>query len=106
MGKNKFIGQITEFSRYATATSKEGIMLDLTDRKIMYLLAHNARLSSTALAKKLQLKRETVAYRIKRLEEQDFLHGYLTLLDTRKLGFKNYMVYLNFKTFKHLNISN
>jgi|GEM_PF-1317927 len=101
MGKNKFIGQITEFSRYATDRQKEGIMLDLTDRKIMYLLSQNARLSSTAIAKKLSLKRETVAYRIKRMEEQDFLHGYLTSLDTRKLGFKNYMVYLKFKTFLH-----
>ncbi len=101
MGKNKFIGQIPEFSRYGTNTRKEGIMLDLTDRKILYLLAHNARLSSTAIAKKLSLKRETVAYRIKRLEEQDFLQGYLTLLDTRKLGFKNYLVYLKLKTFLH-----
>ncbi|MBI5871972.1 Lrp/AsnC family transcriptional regulator [archaeon] len=58
----------------------------------------NARFSNTYLAKKLKIKRETVAYRIKRMMEQDFLHGHLTLLDHRRLGFKNYMVYLKLKT--------
>ncbi len=98
MGKNKFIGQIREFNRYKQDIVKEAVTLDLIDRKIMYLLSQNARLSHTAIAKRLHSKRETVAYRIKRLEDQEFLHGYLTLIDHRKIGFKNYIVYLKLKT--------
>lgn len=98
MSPNKFIGQLREYDRYAEGTIKEAIKLDLIDKKILYLLSENARLSYTYLAKKLKLKRETIAYRIKRMKETGFLHGYLTLLDHRRLGFKNYQVWLKLKT--------
>lgn len=98
MLKNKFIGQIREYNRYAEGTITEEFKLDLIDRKILYILGENARVSNTFLAKKLKVKRATVAYRIKRMTDADFLHGYLTLLDHRKLGFKNYIVYLKLKT--------
>jgi len=97
MAQNKFIGQVREFNRYGQGIVKEAIKLDLIDRKIMYLLSENARFSNTYIAKKLKIKRETVAYRVKRMVEEDFLHGYLTLLDHRRLGFKNYMIYLKLK---------
>lgn len=95
---NTFIGQIQEFHPYAGGSVRVAIHLDLIDRKIVYLLAENARFSYTYLAKRLRLKRETVAYRIKRMQEHEFLHGHLTLLDHRKLGFKNYMIYLKLRT--------
>jgi Lrp/AsnC family transcriptional regulator for asnA, asnC and gidA len=98
MPQQKFIGQIREFNRYAENTIKEAIKLDLIDRKILYLLSQNARLSSTYIAKQLKTKRETVAYRIKRMKDENFLHGSSTILDHRRLGFKNYMVYLKLKT--------
>ena len=98
MPENKFIGQIREYNQYAEGSVKEAIKLDLLDRKILYLLGENSRLSNTYLAKKLKIKRETVAYRIKRMKEANFLHGHLTLLDHRKLGFKNYLVYIKLKT--------
>jgi DNA-binding Lrp family transcriptional regulator len=98
MGENKFIGQIQEYNRYAQGSVAEAIKLDLTDRKILYLLHKNARLSTTYLSKELRLKRETIAYRIKRMTDAGFLHGYLTMLDHRKLGFKNYRVCIKLKT--------
>jgi len=98
---NKFIGQIKEFHRYGEKMPAKEIKLDLTDRKILYLLGENARLSHTFIGKQLKLKRETVAYRIKRMEEQDFLHGYLSLLNPRQLGFKDYLVYCKLKTLIH-----
>jgi len=98
MSKNKFIGQIREYNPYAEHSVKEAFKLDLLDKKILYLLGENSRLSNTYLAKKLKIKRETVAYRIKRMKEANFLHGYLTLLNHRKLGFKNYLVYIKLKT--------
>ena len=98
MAQNKFIGQIREYNQYAEGSVKEAIKLDLLDRKILYLLGENSRLSNTYLAKKLKIKRETVAYRIKRMKDNDFLHGYLTLLNHKKIGFKNYLVYIKLKT--------
>lgn len=98
MPQHKFIGQVHEFNRYADGTLKEAIKLDLIDRKILYLLSENARFSYTHIAKTLKIKRETVAYRIKRMKEENFLHGCSTILDHRRLGFRNYMVYLKLKT--------
>lgn len=92
MVKSLFVGQIKEYS-----PEKEFLKLDVIDRKILYFLEMNARFSPTALAKVLSVSRETIAYRIKRMEELDFLHGYATLLDHKKLGFNNYRVYVKFK---------
>lgn len=97
MAQKEFMGQIPEFNRYGPGKAKEEVTMDLIDKKIVYFLHENARYSNTFLAKKLRVKRETVAYRIKRMVEQDFLQGYFTLLDTRRLGFKNYLVYLKLK---------
>lgn len=96
MVHKNFIGQIHEFNRY-NDNFKEEIKLDLTDRKIIYLLSLNSRISDTFIAKVLRIKRETVAYRIKRMINEDFLHGTLTLLDHRKLGYKNYLIYIKLK---------
>lgn len=79
----------------------EKIKLDLIDKKILYLLALNARLSYTTLAKTLKITREVVAYRIKRLEEEQFLGGFFTLIDMTRLGYQLNMVYV-----KLSNISN
>ncbi len=98
MKPNNFIGQVKEFNRYAAGTTREDRTLDLIDKKILYLLSENARFSYTYIAKRLKIKRETVAYRIKRIMEKNFLHGYLTLLNERRLGFRNYLMYLKLKT--------
>ncbi len=94
MNEKAFIGQIKEFQPYNENISKEEWKLDLTDKKILYLLGENGRLSTTAIGKKVRIKRETVAYRLKKMTDDDFLHGFLTLLDTRLLGFKNYIIYM------------
>ncbi len=98
MANNKLIGQIKELDLYKEDTTKVDIKLDLTDKKILYLLGENGRYSTTALAKKLRLNRETVAYRINKMNENDFLHGCLTLLNHKKLDLKNFIVYIKLKT--------
>jgi DNA-binding Lrp family transcriptional regulator len=98
MKDKKFIGQIREFNRYAAGSVKEDFKLDLIDRKILYLLSENARLSTTHLAKEMRIDRNTVSYRIKRMMDCDFLAGYMTLINHRRLGFKNYTVYMKLKT--------
>lgn len=72
------------------------IKLDIKDRKILYELDLNARQSNSELAKKIQLKKDTINYRIKRLEKQGIIQGYYTSLDTSKLGYISFRVYLKY----------
>ena len=43
--------------------------LDLKDRKILYELDLNCRQSNSQIGKKVGLKRDVVAYRIKKLQD-------------------------------------
>ncbi len=72
-------------------------MLDLLDRKIMYELDLNARISSVQLAKKLRKNKETVNFRINRLLDQKYLKGFYTVFNTSKLGWFYYKVYVKLK---------
>ena len=72
----------------------EKLHLDLIDKKLLVLLSKNARYSNTSLAKALNVSREVVSYRIKRLTELDFLHGFFTLIDVSKLGYLQHVLYL------------
>ncbi len=76
MNEEEFIGQL------AINVKREKV--DSIDRKILYLLSLNARLSNTIIAKHLKLSREIVAYRIKRMQELGILHGFLTLINVQK----------------------
>lgn len=87
---NNFIGQTD-----MRAMPKK---IDVIDKKILYLLCKNARLSNTAIAKALKLKREVVSYRIKKMQERDFLHGFVARINPRKLGYLVHFVYLKLKT--------
>lgn len=80
----EFMGQFHEH--------KNHIELDLTDRKILYLLSLNARFSESSIAKSLNLSKEVVHYRIKGLQKKDFLHGFITIINTEKLGFITHSV--------------
>jgi len=89
MAENVFVGQIKG--------KDEKVRLDLLDRKIIYLLCKNARYSDTAIAKALRVRRETVSYRIKRMVDEGFLHGFLTVVDSCRLGFRMHVLYLKLR---------
>ncbi len=74
------------------------IRIDNIDKKIIYLLGVNARLSNSSIAKTLRVSREVVTYRIKRLMEAGFLHGFFTHIDVTRTGKELYMIYI--KMFK------
>lgn len=61
--------------------------IDDTDKKILFELDRGARRSVKDIAKKLGLKRDTVAYRIKQLEKNEVINGYYTIIDYSKLGY-------------------
>lgn len=63
-------------------------MLDDLDRQILRLLSKNARFSFREIAVKIGVSTSTVSSRVKRLEEQHFVRGYLPDVDPRAVGFE------------------
>ncbi|MBQ9941960.1 MAG: Lrp/AsnC family transcriptional regulator [Christensenellaceae bacterium] len=60
--------------------------MDNIDRKLLDLLAENARTSLKQLAEQVFLSSPAVSARIEHLEKQGILKGYTTRLDGEKLG--------------------
>ena len=74
--------------------------MNLTDKKILYELDKNARLSGSQIAKKLKLSPEAINYNIKKLENQGIITDYITVTDFSRLGLTHYKFNLKFN---HLN---
>jgi len=70
--------------------------LDLKDKKILYELDKNARISCAQIAKKVKLSSEVINYRVKRLEEQGIITGYQTAIDYFKLGLLHFKICIRF----------
>ena len=75
---------------------KEELKLDSYDRKIIFELDKNARVTTTQIGKKIRKSKQFVDYRIKRLEEAGVLPGYITVIDYSKLGYQSIRVYFKF----------
>lgn len=68
--------------------------LDLKDRKILYELDNNSRQTFHQIAKKVRLSKDSVIYRINKLQEQGIIKQFHTVIDTGKLGFISFRLYL------------
>ena len=71
--------------------------LDKLDKKIMYELDLNARISAAKLAKKLRKSKETVNFRINRLLRELYINGFYGIFNTSKLGWYYSKMYVRFK---------
>jgi DNA-binding Lrp family transcriptional regulator len=69
--------------------------IDLKDKKILYQLDLNSRQSNAQIAKKVQLSKDSVGYRIKALEQKGIIRSYTTVIDSSKLGYLFYRVFFN-----------
>ena len=63
--------------------------LDKIDRAILRELQKNARITVTELASRVGLSKTPCQIRMKRLEEQGYILGYIALIDQKKLGTKH-----------------
>ena len=71
--------------------------IDLKDRKILYQLDLDCRQSNTQIGKKVGLKKDVVSYRIKKLQDEGIIRNYYTEINTFKLGYDVFRVYINFQ---------
>lgn len=71
--------------------------LDLKDKKILYQLDLNARQTDSQIARKVQLSRDSVRYRINKLIKQEYINYFMTILNSMKLGFEWYRTFFKFQ---------
>ncbi len=73
------------------------VKLDTYDKKILYELDINSRLSVALLAKKIKLSKETVKYRIRRLLERKYVKNFYAIINASPLGYQYYRIALKFQ---------
>jgi DNA-binding Lrp family transcriptional regulator len=71
--------------------------IDLKDKKILYELDLDCRQSNTQIGKKVGLKKDVVAYRINKMQDEGIIKNFWTAINTFKLGYHVYRVYINFQ---------
>jgi len=67
--------------------------LDVKDKKLLVLLSEDSRQTINDLAKKVRLKRDTVAYRLKRMEKQGIILRYYPTINYEMLGYHQFHVF-------------
>ncbi|MBI5002725.1 Lrp/AsnC family transcriptional regulator [Candidatus Woesearchaeota archaeon] len=67
--------------------------LDLINRKILYELDKNCRISDNQLAKKVNLSRESIRNRIKKLQKEGIIQGFITSINPSKFGYMFFKLY-------------
>lgn len=70
------------------------VKLDLKDRKILFELDLNCRQSNTHIGKKVGLKKDVVAYRIKKMQDDGIIKNFWTAINTFKLGYDVFRIYI------------
>ncbi len=75
---------------------KNELKIDTGDRKILYQLDLNARQSISEIAKKVRLNKNTVKYRIERMEKEGLILNYYAIIDNSMLGYFSFRVYFKF----------
>ena len=68
-------------------SSSSHLTLDDLDRRILQLLQQDGRMSNAQIARRINLSPPATHARIKRLEEQGFIRGYVALVDRGRAGF-------------------
>ena len=62
--------------------------LDEIDRALLHILQTDARISNADLARQVSLSPPAVHARMRRLQEQGVIRGYVTVLDREALGYE------------------
>ncbi|MFA5175951.1 MAG: winged helix-turn-helix transcriptional regulator [Candidatus Nanoarchaeia archaeon] len=77
--------------------------LDSVDKKLLDILANDARIPITELAKKAESTVEIIRRKIKNLEEKGIILGYRISIDLNKLGYEFFKAIIYFKSLSSEN---
>lgn len=67
--------------------------LDLKDKKILFELDKNSRITLAKLSKRVRLSKEVVFHRINNLVKRGFILRFQTVVSTYRLGYQSYKLY-------------
>ncbi|MFQ5620790.1 MAG: winged helix-turn-helix transcriptional regulator [Candidatus Nanoarchaeia archaeon] len=70
--------------------------LDVKDRKLLYHLSRNSRLSYTQLSKRIGLSKNAVKYRIERLKREGVVKKFASVVNLRSLGLSTVAILFKF----------
>ncbi len=70
------------------------IKLDKIDRRILFELDKNSRIPETKLAKIIGRSKESIRYRMKKLQDEGVIHGFTIWIDPTTLGYSSAKIYL------------
>ncbi len=76
---------------------RKNLKLSLRERKILYLLRLDARMSVTEVAKRVGCSREMVQYALNRLHKKKAIRKINLFVDFDKVGYEYYSVFIKFK---------
>lgn len=79
------------------------MIFDEMDKKLLYLLQKDAKITTKKLASTLHLSATAIYERIKKLEKSGVIQNYVALLDRDKIN-KNFMVLCQVKLVQHNHI--
>lgn len=79
--------------------------LDEIDLKLLNLLSENSNVTTKELAQQVNLSSTPVFERVKRLEQEGFIKGYIALIDAEKLN-RGFVVFCNIKLKQHERVIN
>jgi DNA-binding Lrp family transcriptional regulator len=71
--------------------------IDLKDKQVLYFLDRNSRQSFSDIAKKTNIAKASLVYRVNRMEEKGIIKNYYTVINPFKLGFIPFRFYLRFQ---------
>jgi len=71
--------------------------IDLKDKKILYYLDLDARLSFSQIGKKVGLPKSVVSYRVSNLKEKQIITNFYTLINSYKLGYELYRIHISYQ---------
>ncbi len=70
------------------------IKLDKIDGRMLFELDRNARIPETKLAKIVGRSKESIRYRMRKLQEEGIIHGFTIWIDPTRLGYHSAKIYL------------
>jgi len=76
---------------------KEPIILHEDEKKILKLLAENARMPLVQMQKKTGISAKNIAYKLDKLEKLNIIEGYTITVDYDKIGFERYKLFIHSK---------
>jgi len=78
---------------YRISEETEKIKIDTKDKKILALLAEDGRMPASEIARQARLSRDSVLYRIARLQEKNIILSFIPIIDLKRFGYFTYHVF-------------